>query len=254
MKVLTGKTALVTGASSGIGRATAIELAGRGARVAVHYFRNKAGADETAQKIRDAGGPEVLVAGGNLSRPDDVKALASAVRGPFGHIDILVNNAGDMLGRKALLEISPEQWRDVMDVNATSTLLCCQAFAPGMIERKTGSIVNMTSVAAHNGGGPGAGAYAAAKAAVIGLTKAFARELAPHGVRVNSVSPGLIDDTNFHARYTSAEVFAAQVKGIPLGRAATPAEVATVIAFLAGDDSTFLTGETVEINGGALMR
>jgi 3-oxoacyl-[acyl-carrier protein] reductase len=253
MQVLTGKTAVVTGASSGIGRATAIELARRGARVAVHYFRNKAGADETAQKIREAGG-DALVAGGNLARPDEVKALAGAVLGPLGRVDILVNNAGDMLGRKALLEISVEQWRDVMDVNATSTLLCCQAFAPGMIERKAGCIVNMTSVAAHNGGGPGAGAYAAAKAAVIGLTKAFARELAPHGIRVNGVSPGLIDDTNFHARYTSAEVFAGQVKGIPLGRAATPPEVATVIAFLAGDESSFLTGETIEINGGALMR
>ena len=253
MKVLEEKVALVTGASSGIGRATAIELARRGARVGVHYNRNKAGAEETAQKIREAGG-EAVIGGGNLARPEEVKALADSMLASLGRVDILVNNAGDMLGRKALLEIGVDQWRDVIDVNATSTLLCCQAFAPGMIERRSGSIVNMTSIAAHNGGGPGAGAYAAAKATVIALTKALARELAPHGIRVNSVSPGLIDDTHFHARYTSPEMFAAQVKGIPLGRAAKPDEVATVIAFLAGGDSTFLTGETVEINGGALMR
>lgn len=253
MKVLEGKVALVTGASSGIGRATALELARRGARVAVHYFRNREGAEETAQKVRDRGG-DAFVGSGNVAKPEEVKALAGAVLGQYGRVDILVNNAGDMLGRKALLEMTATQWRDVIDVNATSTLLCCQAFAPGMIEKGAGSIVNMTSIAAHNGGGPGAGAYAAAKATVIGLSKALARELAPHGIRVNCVSPGLIDDTNFHARYTTREVFDGIVKGIPLGRAATPHEVATVIAFLAGDDSSFLTGETIEINGGALMR
>ena len=253
MKDLEGKIAVVTGASSGIGRATALKLAHLGAHVAVHYRRNKDGAEETARTIEKIG-REALVCRANVSKEDEVRALADDVHRRFGRVDILVNNAGDLLGRKALLEISAEQWRDVLDVNATSTLFACQAFAPGMIARRSGSIVNMTSIAAHNGGGPGAGAYAAAKATVIALSKALARELAPHGIRVNCVSPGLIDDTNFHARYTTREAFEGIVKGIPLGRAGTPEECATVIAFLAGAESSFLTGETIEINGGALMR
>lgn len=253
MPGLEGKIAVVTGASSGIGRATALELARRGAHVVVHFNKNQAGGEETSAQVK-ALGRESLLVSGDLSRPDDVRAMAAAVNARFPQVDVLVNNAGDLLGRKALMEISLEQWRDVIDVNATSALLCSQAFAQGMIESRAGSIVNMTSVAAHNGGGPGAGAYAAAKAAVIGLTKALARELAPHRIRVNAVSPGLIDDTNFHARYTTREAFDGIVKGIPLARAGTPEECATVIAFLAGDDSAFLTGETIEINGGALMR
>jgi 3-oxoacyl-[acyl-carrier protein] reductase len=253
MSSLSGRIALVTGASGGIGRSTAVELARRGADVAVHYFRSKEGAEETAREVREAGRQAFLCAG-NVARQDEVQALVDAVVGHFGRVDILVNNAGDMLGRKPLLEITAEQWRDVLDVNASSTLFACQAVAPGMIERRSGAIVNMSSLAGQNGGGPGAGAYAAAKAAVVALTKALAREIAPHGVRVNCVSPGLIDDTKFHARFTPRDVFDGIIKGIPLGRAAGPHEVATVIAFLAGDDSSFLTGETIEINGGALMR
>jgi 3-oxoacyl-[acyl-carrier protein] reductase len=253
MSSLQGKVALVTGASGGIGQATAVELARRGADVVVHYFRNKDGGLATERRVRDAG-RRALLAGGDVTRPDDVKALAAAALAELGRVDILVNNAGDMLGRKPLLEIGLEQFRAVMDVNLTSTLLCTQALAPGMIERRSGTIVNMSSLAAQNGGGPGAGAYAAAKAAVMTLTKALARELAPHQIRVNCVSPGLIDETSFHARFTPRDAFEGIVKTIPLGRAAGPQEVATVIAFLAGDDSSFLTGETVEINGGALMR
>jgi 3-oxoacyl-[acyl-carrier protein] reductase len=253
MSSLEGRVALVTGASGGIGQATAVELARRGADVAVHYFRNKDGGLATEKQVQEAGRRALLV-GGDVTREDEVKALAGATLAHFGRVDILVNNAGDMLGRKPLLEISAEQFRAVMDVNVTSTLFCTQALAPGMIERKSGTIVNMSSLAAQNGGGPGAGAYAAAKAAIMTLSKAFARELAPHGIRVNCVSPGLIDETSFHARFTPRDAFEGIIKGIPLGRAAHPREVATVIAFLAGDESSFLTGETVEINGGALMR
>ena len=253
MKDLNGKVAVVTGASSGIGRATALALAQRGANVVVHYFRNKTGAEETAASVRETG-REVLVVGANVAKQDEVRAMAAATLAQFGRVDVLINNAGDLIGRRPLLEITEAQWREVLDVNATSTLFACQAFAPGMVERRAGAIVNMTSIAAHNGGGPGAGAYAAAKATVIAFSKALARELAPHGVRVNCVSPGLIDDTNFHARYTTADAFAGIVKGIPLGRAGTPEECATVIAFLASGEAAFLTGETIEINGGALMR
>jgi 3-oxoacyl-[acyl-carrier protein] reductase len=123
-----------------------------------------------------------------------------------------------------------------------------------MVARRRGAIVNLSSLAAHNGGGPGASVYAAAKAAVMALTKAYAKELAPHGVRVNAVSPGLIGGTRFHGRFTSPEAFEAAVKTVPLGRAGVPEDVARVIVFLAGDDAAYLAGETIEINGGMYMR
>ena len=130
-------------------------------------------------------------------------------------------------------------WRQVIDVNLTSTFFCCQAVAAGMIARRSGAIVNMTSLAAHNGGGPGAFAYATAKAGIIALTKAVAKELAPHGVRVNAVSPGLIGQTQFHGRFTKPEAFDSAARTIPLGRAGEPGEVARVIAFLAGPERRF---------------
>ena len=172
----------------------------------------------------------------------------------FGRIDILVNNAGGLLGRHGLTEMGEAFFHDVMNVNALTTFLCCQAVAPGMIARGSGAIVNLTSLAAHNGGGPGASVYSAAKAAVLALTKAYAKELAPHGIRVNAVSPGLIGGTPFHKTFTAPEAFAATVKTIPLGRAGTPDDVANVIAFLAGPDAAYLAGETIEINGGMFMR
>ena len=158
----------------------------------------------------------------------------------FSRIDVLVNNAGDLVERRPLREMSEDLWRQVIDLNLTSTFFVSQAAAAGMVSRKRGTIVNMASLAAHNGGGPGALAYAAAKGGIISLTKAMAKELAPHGVRVNCVAPGLIGETQFHARYTSPEVFEAAARSVPLGRAGTPEEVARVIAFLAGPDSAYL--------------
>jgi len=256
MSTLKGKYAFVTGASGGIGRATAFELARRGAKVAVHYFRNKAGCEQTAAAIsREFPGlGAVPVVHGDLSGPSEARRVVEEAEKALGRIDILINNAGDLVERRPLAEVDLELWRKVLDANATNTLFCCQAAAPAMIKRKSGAIVNMASLAAWNGGGVNAGPYAAAKGAIISLSKALAKELAPHGIRVNCVAPGLIDDTEFHARFTAREAFDNIAKTIPLGRAGKPEEVATVIAFLAGDDASFLDGETIEINGGMYMR
>ena len=245
--------ALVTGGGAGLGRACALTLGQRGARVAVHYMKSRDGAEEVVAAL-NAAGTEAQAFQGDLTKSADVQALVEATTRRFGSIDILVNNAGDLMERKPLLEMSEAFFHAVIDVNLTSAFLMCRAVGAGMIARKRGAIVNMSSLAAWNGGGPGAGAYAAAKGAVVSLTKALAKELAPHGIRVNCVAPGLIGDTAFHGRFTAPAAFDAAAKSVLLARAGTPEEVATVVAFLASADSAFLTGETIEINGGMNMR
>ena len=245
--------ALVTGAGAGLGRACALTLGQRGARVAVHYLRSRDGAEEVVAALGKAG-VEAQSFQADLTKSAEAASLVSAVTARFGAIDILVNNAGDLIERKPLLDMSDELFHAVMDVNLTSAFFMCRAVGPGMVARKRGTIINMSSLAAWNGGGPGAGAYSAAKGAILSLTKALAKELAPHGIRVNSVAPGLIGETAFHGRFTAPPAFEGAAKSVLLGRAGTPEEVATVVAFLASSDSSFLTGETIEINGGMNMR
>lgn len=245
--------ALVTGAGAGLGRACALALGQRGARVAVHYHKSREGAEAVVAALT-AAGVEAASFPGDLTKSADARSLAEAVTARFGSIDILINNTGDLIERKPLLEMSDELFRAVIDVNLTSAFFMCRAVGPGMVARQRGAIVNLSSLAAWNGGGPGAGAYSAAKGAIVSLTKALAKELAPHGVRVNCVAPGLIGDTAFHGRFTPSAAFENAAKGVLLGRAGTPDEVASVVAFLASADSSFLTGETIEINGGMNMR
>ncbi|MEM7674366.1 MAG: glucose 1-dehydrogenase [Myxococcota bacterium] len=248
---------LVTGASGGIGRATAVEFATAGARVAVHGFRNIEAAKQTAELVRMSASVvhEPVVVTGDLSDPKTAHQVVDAAVQNLGGIDILVNNAGDLIERRALADMDIEFFDRVIGANVHSALFCTQAAAKVMIEAgEGGAIVNMGSLAAWNGGGPGSAAYSTAKGAVVSLTKALAKELAPKGIRVNCVSPGLIGQTDFHARFTKPEAFEAATKGIPLGKPGEPVEVARVITFLASEASSFLVGETIEINGGMYLR
>lgn len=248
---LHGRVALITGASTGIGRWAAIALAECGAAVAINYHKNQLGAEETLRAVEAANGRGVILQA-DVSTKSGAQSLTEAARAALGPIDILINNAGDLVQRCSLLEFSDELWDRVMDLNLKSVLLCAQTVMPEMIARRSGVIINVGSIAGQHGGGPGAGVYATAKAGVRCLTKALAKELAPHGVRVNGVAPGVID-TPFHERMSTPEMIAQFVKGIPLGRTGTSEECGRVIAFLASDAASYIQGEMIEINGGQLM-
>jgi 3-oxoacyl-[acyl-carrier protein] reductase len=248
---LSGRVALVTGASSGIGAATATVFAELGAKVALGYFHNEKGAFETRDRIRASGGTAIALRA-DLHRPAEARAIVEAATDELGPIDILVNNAGSLVKRMKLAEVTEPDWDDVMDLNLKSAEFCTQHAVPSMIERKKGAIVNIVSIAGRNGGGPGAGVYAAAKAALIALTKSHARELAPHGIRVNAVAPGVID-TPFHQVFSTPEMIQTFVKGVPLGRIGKSEECAYAIAFLASNAASYIVGETIEVNGGQLM-
>jgi 3-oxoacyl-[acyl-carrier protein] reductase len=248
---LTGKAALITGASSGIGAATATVLADLGAKVTLGYHRNQPGAEQVRDRIVAAGGKAIAVRA-DVRRADHIQAMVQTALEQFGPLDILVNNAGSLLKRVRLLELTGELLDEVLSLNLKSAILCSQAVVPSMIERKSGAIINVASIAGRTGGGPGAGAYAAAKGGLIAFSKALARELAPHGVRVNSISPGVID-TPFHEVFSTPEMMRNFAAAIPLGRVGASLECARVVAFLASDAASYLVGETIEINGGQLM-
>jgi 3-oxoacyl-[acyl-carrier protein] reductase len=249
---LGGRVALVTGASSGIGAAAAALLAELGARVGIGYHANQKGAEAVRARIVDTGGTAVAL-NADVRQARDVQSLVTRTADQLGPIDILVNNAGSLVKRVPILEVDDDHWDEVLALNLKSAALCTRAVAPSMIARRRGAIVNVCSIAGHTGGGPGASAYSAAKAALMAFTKSAAKELAPHGVRVNAISPGVID-TPFHEIFSTPELLRAFVSTIPLGRLGTPMECATVIAFLVSDAASYLIGENIEINGGQLMQ
>ena len=248
---LSGKTALITGASSGIGAATAITFAKLGAKIAIAYNENQKGIEEVQRVIATAGGNSIVIKA-DVRQSNEIRLLVTRAADQLGPIDILVNNAGSLVQRMKLLETTEARWDEIINLNLKSAMLCSQAVAKSMMERKSGAIINVVSIAGRNGGGPGAGAYASAKGALITLTKSMAKELAPFGIRVNGVSPGVVD-TPFHEEFSTPEMVRSFIAQIPLGRMGKSEEIAKVIAFLASDASSFVVGETIEVNGGQLM-
>jgi len=248
---LKNKVALITGASSGIGRATAEVLGASGARVAVNYFKNGKGANEAVAAIKASGG-EAVALKADVRKAAECAALVAATEKAFGPIDILVNNAGSLVERMRILDLTEERWDEVFDLNLKSAYLCCRAVAKSMMDRKSGVMINVSSIAARNGGGLGASHYAAAKGGMTTFSKSLAKEMAQHNVRVNCVEPGVID-TPFHEQFSTPELMKAFTASIPMGRVGTSAEVAQAIAFLCSDASSYLCGESIEINGGMLM-
>ncbi|MCV6824006.1 MULTISPECIES: SDR family NAD(P)-dependent oxidoreductase [Halocynthiibacter] len=244
---LQGKTAIVTGGGRDIGAGAALKLAAEGANVAINYFASSEGADKAVAEIIANGG-KAFALQGDLTKPEDVDALVSKTVEEFGGIDILVNNAGGLISRKTISEMSLDHWNAVMDLNLTSIFLMTKATIAHM---KKGTIVNLASQAGRDGGGPGAAAYATSKGAVMTLTRSLAKELGPD-IRVNALCPGMID-TDFHNIHTPDAGRRGLEAAAPLKRQGSPEDTANLVLFLACDDSAYLTGTNIDINGGMLF-
>lgn len=246
---LGGKTAIITGGGRDIGRACALRLAADGAHVAINYHSSSAGADSAVAEITAAGG-KAFAMQGDMTKPADVDALVKKTLDDFGgSIDVLVHVTGGLVARKTLPEMDLDHWNAVMDLNVTSFFHLAKAATPYMSEGS--SIVAFASQAGRDGGGPGAVAYATSKGAVMTMVRGMAKELGPK-IRVNAICPGMID-TDFHNVFTKDEVRTKVSSMAAVKREGTSEEVANLTAFLASDQSSFMTGTSVDINGGILF-
>lgn len=250
MNNLKGKVAVVTGGARDIGRAVSVQLAAEGAKVCINYCHSPEKAQETLEMIKSAGGEAILVKA-DVTKAADVKRLFEETVRAFGpRIDILVNNAGGIVGRKRIQEQDEDWYNTLMDLNFKSCWLCTRDVLPYM--KEGGSIINISSQAARDGGGPGSSVYACGKAAMLCHTRAMAKELGPQGIRVNAVCPGMIN-TYFHDTFSTPEGREALHRCAPLRREGEAAEVAGLVCFLSGDAAPYVTGTGVDINGGCLF-
>jgi len=252
MNRLTGKNALVTGGGSGIGLAIVKELASQGANVIIHYHRSGDTAKAVSEELRSRGLDSQAVQA-DLSSEQGVAALASFVASRWDHLDVLVNNTGDLIARQSLEQLDMEYYRKVMAVNLDSNVLVTKAMLSLLKNAGSSSVVNLSSLAGRKGGHGGSVFYATTKGAILTLTRALSTELAPYGVRVNAVAPGLILGSSFHAIHSTEESKQATIAQIPLKRAGSCEDVARAVAFFAGEYDGFITGATLDINGGIYM-
>ena len=249
---LKNKVVLITGSSSGIGAAAAVDFAAYGARVAVHYNAHPALAQAVLAQVRAAGG-DGAVFHADVTDTTQLERLATEVQQRFGRIDVLVNNAGSFVQRSSLIDASDDLIDRVFHLNARSMIAMCRYVVPMMRRQGGGSIVNLTSQAARSGGSTGAGLYASSKAYISTLTRSLAKELVSDGIRVNAVAPGVIE-TPIHDGHTSPELLEKLRAGVPMRRLGRADECSGAILFLASEKlSSYITGQIIEVNGGSVM-
>jgi 3-oxoacyl-[acyl-carrier protein] reductase len=249
---LKDKVVLITGASTGIGAAAALAFASNGSKLVVHYNASRDAAAKVAAAIERLGVPVVL-AGGDVMEASGVRRIVAETLAAYGRIDVLINNAGGMLGRVKIEDYTEEHIGRVLALNVTQVALFMREVVPVMRRQKSGNVINVTSIAARNGGGGGAVLYAGAKGFVSTVTRGWAKEVVGDGIRVNAVSPGVIT-TPFHDRYSSADQLKAMQATIPMNRLGSADDCAGTFLYLASDElSGYVTGQVIEVNGGQYM-
>ncbi|MBT3482707.1 MAG: SDR family NAD(P)-dependent oxidoreductase [Verrucomicrobiia bacterium] len=249
MSKLDNKNALVTAGAQGIGAAITRHLIDQGANVAIHYFSSADTANELVAYAESQGRKAVALSG-DLTNEAEATALVQKASEKLGGLNTLINNAGSLVGRKMLCDMESEFWTKVMDINLTSMMYVTKAALPFLSSNESSSIVNLASLAGRKGGHPGSLAYSTSKGAILTFTRALSTELGPNGIRVNAIAPGLILGTSFHNTHTSKESADQTTGTIPIQRAGNADDVARAVAYLASEYDGFITGATLDINGG----
>lgn len=246
---LTGKNVLITAGAQGIGEAITKQFIDSGANVAIHYFSSADRANKLVEYAKSKNLKAIAIKG-DLTKEDDANDLVEKTLEALGSLEVLINNAGSLVARKLLNEMDTEFWNKVMDINLTSMMFVTRAASLHLAKNTNSSIVNLASLAGRKGGHPGSLAYATSKGAILTYTRALATEFGPQGIRVNAVAPGLILGTLFHETHTTKESAKATIAGIPIERAGNPDDVARAVLYLASEYDGFITGATLDINGG----
>lgn len=249
MNKLKGKNILVTAGAQGIGLAICEQFIAAGANIAVHYYSNQSAAEALVAKAQGEGLTAIAIQG-DLQIPEQCQSIVAQATEVLGGLDILINNAGSLIARQTLATISPEFWQQVLATNVDSAQFITQAALPYLKAAGAASIVNLASLAGRKGGHPGSLAYSTAKGAILTWTRALANELGPYGIRVNAVAPGLILGTDFHNTHTTEDSAKATIAQIPLGKAGNANDVARAVVYLASEYDGFISGATLDINGG----